>query len=81
MYSFFVENDLISSNQSNFKQGDCCINQFFSPTHNIFQSLDQGYEIRGVFLDVSKAFDKIWHKGLIHKLGKMDRWTHFENFN
>ena len=39
-----------------------------SITHDIYQSLDQGYEVRGVFLDISKAFDKVWHKGLIQKL-------------
>ena len=38
-----------------------------SITH-IYQSLDQGYEVRGVFLDISKTFDKVWHKGLFHKL-------------
>ena len=68
MYSFFIENDLISSNQSGFKQGDFCINQLLSITHDIYQSLDQGCEVRDVFLDISKAFDKVWHKGLIHKL-------------
>ena len=57
MYSFFIENDLISSNQSGFKQGDSCINRLLSITHEIYQSLDQGYEVRGVFLDISKAFD------------------------
>ena len=68
MDSFFIENNLISSNQSGFKQGDSCINQLLSITHDIYQSLDQGYELRGVFLDISKAFNKVWHKGLIHKL-------------
>ena len=68
MYSFFIENDLISSNQSGFKQGDSCINQPMKFIQEIYQSLDQGYEVRGVFLDISKAFDKFWHKGLLYKL-------------
>ena len=33
--SFFVENDLISPNQSGFKQGDFGINQLLSKTHDI----------------------------------------------
>ena len=68
MYSFFIENDLISSNQWGFKQGDSCINQLLSITHDIYQSFGQDYEVRGVFLDISKAFHKVCHKGLIHKL-------------
>jgi len=68
MYSFFIENNLISQNQSGFKQGDSCTNQLVSITHDIYKSLDQGYEVRGVFLDISKAFDKVWHKGLLYKL-------------
>ena len=58
MYSFFIANDLISSNQSGFKQRDSYINQLLSITHDIYQSLDQGYEVGGVFLDISKAFGK-----------------------
>ena len=69
MYSFFTENDL-SSNQSGSKQGDSCINRLLSITRDIYQSLDQGYEVRGVLSDISKAFRKLWHKGLIHKLKK-----------
>ena len=30
--------------------------------------MDEGYEIRGVFLDISKAFYKVWYKGLVFKL-------------
>ena len=49
------------SNQPGFKPGDSCINQLLSITHNIYKSFDDGYEVRGVFLDISKAFDKVLH--------------------
>ena len=42
--------------------------QLLSITHEIYQSFDNGFEIRGIFLDIFKAFDKVWYKGLIFKL-------------
>ena len=68
MFRFLIENNLISSNQSGFKPGDSCINQLLSITHEIYKSFDDGFEVRGVFLDISKAFDKVWDKGIIFKL-------------
>ena len=68
MFGFFFDKGLISANQLGFKPGDSCINQFLSITHNIYQSFDDGYEVRGVFPDISKAFDKALHGGLILKL-------------
>ena len=68
LYECFIENQLISSSQSGFKSGDSCINQLLSISHDIYQSFDNGFEVRGVFLDISKAFNKLWHKGLIYKL-------------
>ena len=65
MFKFFIENDLISPNQSGFKPGDSCINQVLSITHDISKSFDCGYEVRGVSLEFSKAFDKVWHDGII----------------
>ena len=42
-------------------------NQLLSITHDIYQSLDEGYQVRGMFLDISKEFGKVWHKGLLPK--------------
>ena len=64
----FIVNELISSKQSGFKPGDSYINQLLSITHEIYKSFDDGYEVRGVFFDISKAFDKVWHNGRIYKL-------------
>ena len=68
MFRFFLDNKLISTNQSGFKPGDSCINQLLSITHEIYKSFDDGLEVRSVFLDISKAFDKVWHEGVIFKL-------------
>ena len=64
----FIEDELISPNQSGFKLGDSCINQLLAISHEIYNSFDDGFEVRGVFLDISKMFDKVWHEGLIFKL-------------
>ena len=68
MFRFFLDNKLISTNQSGFKPGDSCMNQLLSITHEIYKSFDDGLEVRSVFLDISKAFDKVWHEGIIFKL-------------
>ena len=68
MFKFFIENELTSPKQSGFKPGDSCINQFLPITHEIYISFGGGFEVRGIFLDISKAFDKVWHEGLIFKL-------------
>ena len=36
--------------------------------HGILNAFDKALEVRGIFRDISKAFDKVWHDGLIFKL-------------
>ena len=70
LYSFFEYHKLLNPYQSGFKKNDSCINQLVSITHEIYSAFDwnSSLQVRGVFLDLSKAFGKVWHNGLINKL-------------
>ena len=70
MFNYFIQNKLFIECQSGFSPGDSCVAQLLSVTHEIYKSLDCNlpYNIRGTFPDFSKAFDKVWDKGLIFKL-------------
>ena len=70
IFEYLTTNKLISDNQSGFKIGDSCLNQLLSITYKIYHLLDNGLEVRGVCLNISKAFDKVWHEGLIFKLNQ-----------
>ena len=43
--------------------------------HQIYNSLDNGLEFRGEFLDILKAFDKVRNDGLLFKLCKIGIWS------
>ena len=70
MYSHLVSFDILNPNQSGFRPGDSAINQAISITHAIFKAIDCNppLDARSVYLDISKAFDKVWHDCLIYKL-------------
>ena len=68
LYNYCINNNLLSSNNSGFKKGDGTVNRLLYITEKIHQALDLGQEVGMVFLDISKAFDRVWHKGLLFKL-------------
>ena len=41
------------------------MNQVLSIIQDIYYSFDEGFETTAIVLDISKAFDKVWHEGLI----------------
>ena len=55
MFKFFFENEFISPNRSGFKPGDSCMSQLLAITREVYKSFDNGFEVRGVFLDISKG--------------------------
>ena len=50
--------------------GVSCVEQLITITHEIYKVFDSSpsLEVQGVFLDISKAFDKFWYDGLSYKL-------------
>ena len=70
MHNHLCTNGLISAQQSGFLPGDSTINQLLSITHKIFTGFEESpsRETRAVFLDFYKAFDRVWHEGLVYKL-------------
>lgn len=68
LLSHCLENDIITERQGAYLKGDSTIHQLLYIVHHIKQNWGKGHITHGFFLDISAAFDKIWHKGLITKL-------------
>ena len=62
------DNNLLSSLQSGFIPGDSSVNQLTFLYNTFCKAIDSGKEVRAVFCDISKAFDRVWHAGLLYKL-------------
>ena len=69
LYKLLTTHHLITKNQSEFRPGDSTTNQLIDLVDEIRQAFDstKSLEVRAVFLDISKAFGKVWHDGLIFK--------------
>ncbi len=71
MYAFFKKHGLLTERNSGFKENDSTVNQLIHICNNIYKGLDLSKDVCLVFLDVSKAFDKVYHRGLMYKLEQM----------
>ena len=69
LFNCFQINTPFAPSQSGFLPGDSCIAQLLSIIHEIQTAFDENptADVREVFLDMSKAFDKVWHDGIIFK--------------
>ena len=70
IYEYLCKNQLLTLSQSGFRPGDSTVNQLLSITHKMYSAFEEfpSRETRAIFLDISKAFDKVWHDGLLSKL-------------
>lgn len=68
VFNFFRDHQDITTLQSGFVPGDSTVNQPVDIYNTFCEALDLGKEVRVVFFDISKAFDRVWHEGLLFKL-------------
>ena len=68
LYNYLQTNNLLYKYQSGFVPGHSTTFQLIDIYHHICQSFDNKQHSCMVFCDISKAFDRVWHKGLIFKL-------------
>ncbi len=71
IYEFLRKNKIIVPNQSGFTAGDSAIFQISHIIDKMLRSMDHGQEVTAIFLDLAKAFDIVWRKGLIFKLDRV----------
>lgn len=65
-----MDERILNLNQYGFRPFHSCVIQLLAITHEMFKAFDCNLplEVRTVFSDTSKTFDKVWHEGLLYKL-------------
>ena len=66
--SFLFLNGLISDHQFGFRPGHSTLNMLLMLSQQWMEVLNARHEIRAISLDISHAFDMVWHPALLTKL-------------
>ena len=68
LLAFLETNNLLSDHQYGFRQARSTGDLLAYAVHTWSSALESYGESRVISLDISKAFDRVWHKGLLAKL-------------
>ena len=67
---YLVNEQLISNHQFGFLPGRSTTTQLVYLTDQLIKALDKRCSTVTVFMDFMRPFDKVWHRGLLHKLAQ-----------
>ncbi len=65
LFNHLSINDLIYKQQSGFLPGHSTVYQLIDIYNQICKAIDEKQHTCIVFCDISKAFDRVWHAGLL----------------
>lgn len=68
MYNFLINNNLFYQQQYGFLPKHTTVYQLIEMYETICKALEEKQHTCLIFCDISKAFDRVWHRGLIKKL-------------
>lgn len=71
LLKFISNNDLLPNEQFGFRSKHSTNHALMRLVEDISKGFNNNQTTVAVFLDVEKAFDRVWHEGLIYKLIKM----------
>ena len=71
LYEYLTTNGLLASCNSGFRKNDSTINRLLALLDTIHKGLEDRKDAILILLDISKAFDKVWHPGLMFKLKQL----------
>ena len=71
MTRYLEETERLCKRQHGFRKYRSCESQLTELMCDISEKLDEGKEVDAIFLDFSKAFDKVDHMKLLHKLDRI----------
>ena len=65
-----MESSKLIDSKHGFRKGSSCLTNLLTFLDKVVHSVNEGYHVDVVFLDLAKAFDKVLHKRLLEKLKK-----------
>ena len=68
VFNFLMDLEVLTTLQSGFISGECTVNRLVEIYSSFCKAIDEGKDVSAIFCHISKAFDRVWHKGLLYKL-------------
>ena len=64
--------NILSKYQAGFRKHKQTLDHIFRITQYVQAAFNRGHLVGSLFIDIEKAFDKVWHDGLLYKIHRLE---------